>query len=143
MAQLGYDYRIAVGSSVALGSLVNVEDLLFPYTKPLRIAPRSQPVNLYPVRTQLGSGRERGDGTVPHAWEWTGIKQAAVQYLLHTYLFASSVSTAVTIYTRLHSTGAYARYNAYAVLPVPGQGIEYIRQGVYRMTLRFNDLVAL
>ena len=137
------DYRIAVGSSVALGSLTNVEDLLWPYTKPLSLPPRSQPVDLYPVRTVLGSGRVRGDGTINHAWEWTGIKQAAVQYLLHTYLFASSVSTAVTIYTRLHSTGSYARYNAYAILPVPGQDLEYIRQNTYRMTLRFSDLVAL
>ena len=137
------DYRIAVGSSVALGSLTNIEDLLWPYTKPLYIAPRSQPVDLYPVRTVLGSGRVRGDGTINHAWEWTGIKQAAVQYLLHTYLFSSSVSTAVTIYTRLHSTGSYARYNAYAILPVPGQDLEYIRQNTYRMTLRFSDLVAL
>ena len=143
MAQLGYDYRIAVGSSVALGSLVNVEDLLFPYTKPLRLAPRSQPVNLYPIRTQLGSGRERGDGTIAHIWEFSAIKLAAINYLLHTYLFASSVSTAVTIYTRLHSANSYARYNAYAVLPVPGQDLEYIRQGVFRLTLRFNDLVAL
>lgn len=138
-----YDYRIAVGSSVALASLSNIETLLWPYTRPLSIAPRSQPVNLYPVRTILGSGRERGDGMITHAWEFTALKQAAVGYLLHTYLFASSVSTAVTIYTRLHSTGAYARYNAYAVLPAPGQDMEYIRAGVFRLTLRFNDLVAL
>jgi hypothetical protein len=138
-----YDYRIAVGSSVALASLTNVETLLWPYTKPLAIAPRSQPVDLYPVRTTLGSGRVRGDGTINHTWEFTGIKQAAVQYLLHTLLFSSGVSTAVTIYTRLHSTGAYARYNCYAILPVPGQDLEYVRQGVYRMALRFSDLVAL
>jgi hypothetical protein len=138
-----YDYRIAVGSSVALASLMNVETLLFPYTRPLQIAPRTQPVDLYPIRTTLGSGRVRGDGTINHVWEWTGIKQVAVQYFLHTYLFSSGVSTAVTIYTRLHSTGAYARYNAYAILPAPGPDLEYIRQGIYRMTLRFSDLVAL
>lgn len=138
-----YDYRIAVGSSVALGSLVNIEDVLWPYTAPLRIAPRSQPVNLYPIRTIMGSGRERGDGAINHVWEFTALRQSAVQYLLHTFLFSSGVSTAVTIYTRLHSTGTYARYNAYAVLPAPGQDLEYIRQGVYRVNLRFNDLVAL
>jgi hypothetical protein len=138
-----YDYRIAVGSSVALGSLSNIEDVLYPYTAPLRIAPRSQPVNLYPVRTVLGSGRVRGDGAIDHAWEFSGLRQTAVQYLLHTLLFSSGVSTAVTIYTRLHSTGTYARYNAYAVLPAPGQDLEYLRAGVYRVTLRFSDLVAL
>jgi hypothetical protein len=138
-----YDYRIAVGSSVALASLPNIEDVLWPYTAPLHIAPRSQPVNLYPIRTTLGSGRERGDGMVFHAWEFTALRQSAVGYLLHTLLFSSGISTAVTIYTRLHSTGAYARYNAYANLPVPGQDLEYIRQGVMRVTLRFSDLVAL
>ena len=91
----------------------------------------------------LGSGRVRGDGAIDHAWEFSGLRQTAVQYLLHTLLFSSGVSTAVTIYTRLHSTGTYARYNAYAVLPAPGQDLEYLRAGVYRVTLRFSDLVAL
>lgn len=144
MALLGYDYRIAVGSSVALGSLINVEDLLWPYTNPRRIVPRSQPVSAFPVRTVLGSGRERGDGTINHAWEFTALNKAAVDYL-HTYLWSSGtvVSTAVTIYTRQHELDQYTRYNAYAVLPVPGQDIEYIRQGVLRLTVRFSDLVAL
>ena len=139
-----YDYRIAVGSNVALGSLSNIEDILWPHTKPLRIAPRSQPPNLYPVRTTLGSGRVRGDGLIQATWEFTGIKVSAVNYLLNTYLFSGGVvSTAVTIYTRLHSANTYARYNAWAVLPVPGQDIEYIRQGVFRLVLNFSDLVAL
>lgn len=144
MAQLGYDYRIAVGSSVALASLSNIEDVLWPYTRPLRIAPRSQPVNAFPVRTTLGSGRVRGDGTITHQWEFTAIKQAALGYLLNTLLFSGgAVSTAVTIYTRDHAAAAYVRYNAYAVLPVPGQDITYLRGGVFSLTLRFNDLVAL
>lgn len=139
-----YDYRIAVGSSVALASLTNIETLLWPYTKPMAIAPRSQPVNAFPVRTTLGSGRVRGDGTITHQWEFTAIKQAAVNYLLNTLLFSGgAVSTAVTIYTRDHAAASYVRYNAFAVLPLPGQDIEYIRSGVLRMVIRFSDLVAL
>ncbi len=139
-----YSYSIAVGSSVALASLSNIEDVLLPYTRPLRIAPRSQPVNAYPVRTVLGSGRERGDGAINHAWEFTAINKAAVDYL-YTYLWSAGtvVSTAVTIYTRQHELDQYVRANAYAVLPVPGQDIEYLRQGVFRMVIRFNDLVTL
>ena len=125
-----YSYSIAVGSSVALASLSNIEDVLLPYTRPLRIAPRSQPVNAYPVRTVLGSGRERGDGLVTHAWEFDALPAQAVNYLLYVYLFSGgAVSTAVTLYTRRHDANAYARYNAYAVLPVPGQDLEHLRGG--------------
>lgn len=138
-----YDYRIAVGSSVALASLSNIEDVLWPYTKPLRLPPRSNVVNLYPVRTIMGSGRERGDGTVFHAWEFDALPVAAVNYLLYTLLFSSAISTAVTIYTRRYEANTYARYNAYAVLPLPGQDMERLRNNKVRLTLRFNDLVAL
>ena len=138
-----YSYSIAVGSNVALASLSNIEDVLWPYTKPLRLPPRSNVVNLYPVRTIMGSGRERGDGTVFHAWEFDALPVAAVNYLLYSLLFSSAISTAVTIYTKRHETGSYARYNAYAVLPVPGQDLEHLRAGKCRLTLRFNDLVAL
>lgn len=139
-----YDYRIAVGSSVALGSLVNVETLLWPYTKPRMIAPRSQMPDMFPVRTTLGSGRVRGDGSVQAAWEFSALPKAAVDYLMM-YLWSSgtAVSTAVTIYTRQHELDQYTRFNAYAVLPVPGQDLEYLRQGVLRMVVRFSDLVAL
>jgi hypothetical protein len=44
-----YDYRIAAGTNVALVSLTNVEDLL-------TFAPRSQPVDIYPVRRTVLSG---------------------------------------------------------------------------------------
>ena len=139
-----YSYSIAVGSSVALASLSNIEDVLLPYTRPLRIAPRSQPVNAYPIRTVLGSGRERGDGLVTHAWEFDALPAQAVNYLLYVYLFSGgAVSTAVTLYTRRHDANAYARYNAYAVLPVPGQDLEHLRGSKIRLTLRFNDMVAL
>lgn len=146
MAQLPYSYSIAVGSSVALGSLANIEDLLWNYTKPRRLTAKTAPVNRYPVRTMLGSGRERGDGQINHAWLFEAIPQTAVTYLYSYFSWSSAVSTAVTIYTRLHPFGTYARYNAYAVLPVPGQDIEMIGGGafdVYRLNIRFTNLEAL
>ena len=87
MAQLGYEYAIATGSSVALAALINIEDLIYPYTAPRRIVPRSQPVNAFPQRVLLGSGRERGDGMISHAWEFTALPVAAVTYL-DSYLFS-------------------------------------------------------
>ncbi len=144
MALLPYSYSIATGSNVALVSLTNVEDLIWNYTRPRRITVRTQPVNAFPVRTVLGSGRVRGDGAINHAWEFTAIPKAAVDYLM-TYLWTAGtvVSTAVTIYTRRHELDDYARYNAYAILPVVGQDIEYLRGGVLRMVISFSDLVAL
>lgn len=144
MALLPYSYSIAVGSSVALGSLSNIEDLIYPYTRPRRITVRSLIPDLYPVRTTLGSGRMRGDGAAQASWEFTAIPKAAVDYLM-TYLWSSGtvVSTACTIYTRRHELDEYFRANAYAILPVPGQDLEYLRAGVLRMVIKFNDLVAL
>lgn len=144
MAQLPYSYAIATGSSVALASLINVEDLIYPYTAPRRITVRSQMPDMFPVRTTLGSGRIRGDGVINHAWEFTGLNQEAVDYL-HTYLWSAGtvVSTACTIYTRRHELDEYGRFNCYAILPQPGQDIEHIRAGVFRMVIRFSDLVAL
>ena len=144
MAQLPYSYSIATGSNVALVSLTNVEDLIWNYTRPRRIVPRSQPVNAFPVRTTTGSGRERGDGAIDHSWEFTAIPVAAVDYLM-SFLWAGGtvVSTAVTINTPRHELDEYFRANAYAILPVPGQDLEYLRAGVLRMVIRFNDLVAL
>jgi len=144
MGALGYSYAIALGSGVALASLIDAEDLLWNYTRPRRIVPRSQPPNLYPVRTTLGSGRVRGDGAIDHSWEFTAIPVAAVDYLM-SFLWAGGtvVSTAVTINTPRHELDEYFRANAYAILPVPGTDMEYIKQGVMRLTIRFSELVAL
>ena len=144
MAQLPYSYSIATGSNVALVSLTNVEDLIWNYTRPRRIVPRSQPVNAFPVRTTTGSGRVRGDGAIDHSWEFTAIPVAAVDYLM-SFLWAAGtvVSTAVTINTRQHELDQYTRFNAFAILPVPGQDMEYLKQGVMRLTIRFSDLTAL
>ena len=81
---------------------------------------------------------------VTHAWEFDALPAQAVNYLLYVYLFSGgAVSTAVTLYTRRHELDQYTRFNAYAVLPVPGQDLEHLRGGKIRLTLRFNDMVVL
>jgi len=54
------------------------------------------------------------------------------------------VSTAVSIYTRRHVDGDYARYNAYMVLPSrKAQDLTYLGQGWLNVRIRFNKLEAL
>jgi hypothetical protein len=144
-----YDYRWGAGHGLALASLKNVENELYPYNKrsaggasfPVGIV--SQPVDRFPVRTALASGEERGDGFVTHAWDLK-LTKLAVKYILDTYLSSGAVmSVPVTIYTRRHELDAYARYSCYLILPQPGADLEYMRQGVFRLRLRFRHLVAL
>lgn len=138
-----YDYRWGAGWGVALASLSNVENDLRPYVRLRSIAPKSQPVDLFPVRTVLGSGRVRGDGRIDHAWELT-LNTAAIEYIIETkFALTSAASVKVTIYTRRHEMNDYARYNAWLSRPQPGQDMTYLRQGVFAVTLRFTALLAL
>lgn len=140
MAQ--YDYRFALGWNVALGSLSNIETTLGQYNRDANsilypIGIRSQPVDFYPVVTQLESGRVRGDGKVAHEWQLS-MFVPAVTYLVGLW---SAKSAKWTIYTRLHELGTYARYNCWAVRP-SGTDLVYQRQQYMTLTLRFTDLLA-
>jgi hypothetical protein len=131
-----YDYRIAAGTDVALVSLTNVEDLL-------TFAPRSQPVDIYPVRRTVLSGAVVGNGTVNHVWTWAVLPIADVKLLEDTFFTSGTVVSAnVTIYTRRHDRAAYTRYNAIAVLPQPGQDFEYDRKYARNVRLTFRNLTA-
>ena len=144
------DYRWAAGSSVALGSLLNVEDDIKPNNRKVaagKLYPviiESQPVNAFPVRTLALSGKERGDGIIPHLWDLV-LAELGWQYALDTYLSSGTVvNAAMTIYTRRHDLGDFARYNANLTLPDPARGeVERLRTGIYRVQLRFTNLVAL
>lgn len=138
-----YAYAWAAGWGVALASLANVETDLHPYTQLLNLAPKSQPVDPYPVRTILASGRERGDGRIDHAWEMT-LPTDALEYVIETKFALTSVaSVKVTINTRRHEMDDYARYNAWLSLPQSGVDMVYLRRGVLRVTFRFTALLAL
>lgn len=137
------DYRWGVGQGLALAALRHVETDLWPFTKPLRIAPRSQPVDPFPVRTMVQAGYELGDGRIDHAWQMT-LPTAAIEYVIETkFSLTSTTYSACTIYTRRHDHDDFARYSAYLTRPKPGQDIVYLRQGVFRVTWRFTALVAL
>lgn len=50
----------------------------------------------------------------------------------------------MTIYTRRHVAGDYARFNAYMTLPSPqGSDITRIGKDTFAIRLRFTDLEAL
>lgn len=144
------EYAWAAGHGVALASLNAVATELrahnYRAVGGLRYAvePTSQPVDLFPVRTLLGSGVERGDGRVDHEWQMT-LTTYALEYVLDTYLSSGAVvSAAMTINTRRHDLNAYGRYNCYLTLPSRSRrDIEYVRQNVVRVTWRFTRLVAL
>lgn len=147
-----YSYAWAAGHGVALASLANAETFWLPYTNGVRIAPRSQPVDLFPVRFALGSGGEWGGGRIDHEWGVT-LPTAAVDFTIDTFFSSGTVTTAsLTINTRRHERDTartpggwvYARFNCTAILPSRANGdLEYVRQGVMRVTFRFKKLVAL
>ena len=144
------DYRWAAGSSVALAALVNFEDDVKPNNRKVaggklyQVVVQSQPVNAFPVRTLMLSGRELGDGIITHIWN-VALAELGWQYVLDTYLSSGAVvNAAMTIYTRRADLGDFARYNANLTLPDPARGeVERLRTGVYRVQLRFTNLVAL
>lgn len=139
------DYRIAVGHSVALGSLVNVETALANVSdlRPSGRVPKSLPVDLYPIRTRAVGGREHGDGDIGHQWVFDYFTRNALEYVIDTYLTVSTVrvvSRAVTIYTPI-DTDEYARFNCYICLPKPGQDYSRLSPGYSPMTIRFTKLI--
>lgn len=142
-----YQYALASGWDVPLANLNNIETHIGQQNRKVSggklypVGISSPVVDLFPVRGELLSGRERGDGFVSHEWNLT-LCTYGVKYLLQTYL--TTVSTAVTIYTRRHELGSYARYNAYLVLPSRrADDITYVRQHVFSVRLRFSKLEAL
>lgn len=145
-------YAWATGHGVALASLSNVANSLKPYTKNRLVPPVSQPVPKYPIRRRALSGVERGEGDITHVWEFRPMTLEGLDYLIDTFLVTGGVavaSKAITIYTRLHDRGAFARYNAYICLPQPRNPFvaeydyEVVREHIPILQVRFNQLEAL
>lgn len=143
------DYRIASGHDVALANMQNLVTLIQRLTGRLQIiAPRSQPVNPFPIENQLGSGRVSGDGKPPHEWYIDGVNVLFLNYLIANYLMTGGnyvKSKEVTIYTPVFdvTTGLYKRYNAYMKRPVPRDEFEYTRKTTIGLTIPFTHLVEL
>ena len=145
-----YQYAWAVSHNVALANLTNVENDINPHNYRVvgaaytRVGIQSQPVDEFPVRTLLASGRERGDGIPTHAWRMT-LTTYGYKHVLDTYFSsAAAVGVPMTISTRMHRLASYKRFNVYAVLPSQQKGTErFIRADVWELTFEFTGLVAL
>ena len=135
-----YQYAFAAGWNVALASLQNPEHRSEFYIAGRNQPPHSTPLNTYPIRRVVLSGAERGDGRLDHVWEWDILPRSAVAYIITLFSLSSAASAAATIYTRLHETDTYARYNCYVCRFVPEDDYRY-RQGKYvDVRLRFRGL---
>jgi len=106
------DYRVSTGHDVALGSLT----VLSPQ-------PRSEGVR-YTRTTHAASGVVVREGAyVELVWSTLG-SAGAYQTLLGTFGLSSAQSALVTVYVR-NERFSYVRYNGRAVLPEPGDGVEW------------------
>jgi hypothetical protein len=147
MATPKYDYRIAMGFNVPLGSMTNVETLLSPYQGLYPSAPTSPQLNRYPVRDMTGAGYERGDGRLDHPWNWRVWLRATMDYVVTNWFTVSGVivvSRPMTIYTPLHDrNGVYVRCNAYGTLFVPDDDGAFRLKRFDDPQLRFTKLIPL
>jgi hypothetical protein len=136
-----YDYRIAINHGVSLGSLTNVETLL---SLNNRSVIKAALVNTFPVRTKVLSGRVFGDGAINLVWACDILPIAAIKTIEDTFhTNGTVVSTAVTIYTRQANRATYSRFNAYSILPIPGEDYTYNEFYAYNLRWQFTNLVAL
>jgi len=122
---MGYlqDYRIASGSNIALGSLVNIESITATGDTRKFYSPKS--IGFYNPgerRTTL-AGRDYFAGYANTKWVFDVMTRNQLAYLRTTYC-AGGWDGLVTIYTATDS-GTYLRYNAVMRLQKPadnGQG---------------------
>jgi hypothetical protein len=135
-----YDYRIAAGHDLPLGSLTNIQDIQ-----------DSNGAKFYPPRSWgsylPGQRRERADGT--DYWSgfpscsWTFDYMTREQYAkLRADYCGGDYSGTVTIYTRTKDSASYERYNAVMKLPaLPDSGASItIHQNVSIRMIRLEAL---
>lgn len=115
MTATAESYSIASGWDVALGSLVNVENIT-----PTNDVPFDPPKGI--PGYEEGNKKVRGDGLILTqgyanvTWHWTRLTYAQYAYLKSTYC-SGGLSGQVTIYTTLGSA-SYSRMNAIMFLPM-------------------------
>lgn len=154
MSYAGYLYAIALGTDVPLVNLLNVQQMFFPYNRvslqepPNAVAVVADPVDFAPVRIQALDSSEYRDGITYVSWRLT-LNTLGVKFWLN-YLFSAavasrtgSISTPVTIYTRMAPFDDYTRQNAIAVYPTFGEDgdLQYAhKRGLFYLNQRFDDL---
>lgn len=137
-------YAWAAGHGIADGSLVSIVTDLASYNNDIDVVIRSQPVNRFPVRKPLASGRIRGDGFLNQTLTVAVLTRDAMGYIQDTYLSGGTVaSAAVTVRLRLHDLDDWKRYNAYLEVYNPDDDGNYELGEFNGVQLRFHRLVAL
>lgn len=139
-------YGMAAGYNVADGSISTFKNQLSAYLDGIPFVIRSQPVDRYPVRTDMLSSATYGDGTPAHTLIVPALSRMAVARLESVYLNGGSlVSAKVTLRTRLHDLDSWSRYNAYfALYSPPNDGSYPEGLGEFRdLQLRFHLITRL
>lgn len=129
-----YNYLIGAGWNVALGSLVNIENIK-PTGDRKFTAPRALQLYDEGERHIRGNGLLFSAGFAVQPWLFNGLTRAQYDYLSSTYC-SSGFSGKVTIYTRWTGQSG-GRYNAVMVLPKPadlGDGIAVYKEVRVLMT---------
>ena len=144
-------YKWALGHDVALAALTDVTNDLTPRNYRSvgearhQVAVASTVVDPFPIHDLPLSAKDRGDGALTTTWTLI-LTAPAYSYLLTTYFGGrvGSVGVAMTIYTYLHETDAWGRFNCYASRPsASADNLVYLRSKTLRVVIPFNDLVEL
>lgn len=140
-------YAIAAGHGIALATLTEIASISYFKSQGVILLPNTRPVDLYPIRSRVESGRERMDGSPDHPWRFTGLPYTALDYMIDTF-FASpdGFSAACTIQTRRHDRIDWKRYNCYLSYPQPDRDYRSdnaLSEWVVDVTFWFYDLEQL
>lgn len=132
-----YDYRIAAGWNVALGSLTNIETIV-PSGSRRFFAPVAQPLFDPGIEKNPGDGSVSFSGYPEVTWLFDAMHNLQYFYLRDTVL-SGLYRGKVTIYTRLATT-TYSRKNAWMNLPKPNE-LQPRPDGFTNVSIRMLRLV--
>lgn len=122
------------------GDLILMEDDFIDYMVddvPLVLA--SQPLDRYPVRDTMNSGRETGDGTPDHAIIVRRATRELSAHIENTYLSSGTVvSTQMTVRLFLHDLNTWRDYNCWFKLYSPSQDGNHELKEFIELQLRFR-----
>lgn len=139
---------VALGSSVALGSLSRIADTLRPYNRrslsepARRVGIESDPITFFPNPVTTLDRMETSEG--PIEYELPLVLYALAYQRLGTLWYSGGTvkSAAMTLYTYVAQRDAYARFNCIGHYP-DGEDLEDLRGHLLRVRWRFSDLEEL
>ena len=139
---------VALGSSVALGSLSRIADTLRPYNRrsagepARRVGISADPLTFYPNVITTLDRMETSEGPMEHALSLV-LYALAYQRLGALWYSSGTVKSApMTLYTYVEQRDAYARFNCIGHYP-DGDDLEKAGSHLLRVRWRFSDLEEL